>query len=83
MRTAATSSPSVVSLWRWDVDVNRGLEHPLHLGLSLPGAGAAVRVVPGSTLQLWGVVLGLGRCLVPEAELFWQRSESPGPSLWA
>lgn len=38
-----------------EVGVNWGLEHPLHAGLSLPGAGAAVRVVPGSTLQLWGL----------------------------
>lgn len=58
MRTAATSSPSVVSLWWQDVDVNWGLEHPLHVGLSLPSAGAVVRMFPGGTLSsgvlCWG-----------------------------
>lgn len=60
MRTAATSSPSVVSLLGWP-----------GLGLLVLGIPCAI---PGNNLQLQD--LGLGKWGVPEDGLFWQRLES-------
>lgn len=73
MRTAATSSPSAVSLWWWDVGVTWGCS-TLTRGL-LPRGLAVLCVLPGMS--------PLGRWLVPEGELFWQESGSLRSSLCA